>query len=208
MGNLKSKAYDQIKADIISCRLLPGTFVDINTLTQKLGMSRTPVREAIMKLEQEGLIHIVSQKGILIQNITIRDIRNLYDARQALEPQIILMYGAEFSKEALQRCRERLSVNVDELPLEQAVELDDLLHKTLVAQTDNEYFIQFFDQLSDQNRRVQYMTKSLTLRRVKNQEAHLKILDTLLEGKIELAAEQMKEHLHISLEDAFSYMTK
>jgi len=207
MGNLKNKAYDQIKAGIISCRLLPGAFIDINTLTGKLGMSRTPVREAIMKLEQEGLIQVVSQKGILIQNITIKDIRNIYEARQALEPQIILMYGTKFSKDALQRCREKLLVDVDRLPMEQAVELDDLMHKTLVEQTENEYFIKFFNQLSDQNRRVQYMTRSLTQRRVKNQEAHLKILDTLLEGRIEQAADQMKEHLHISLEDAFSSMT-
>lgn len=82
MENLRSVAYSSIKENIINCTYAPGAFLDTAFIVQELGMSRTPVREAITKLEQEGLVQIVSQKGVLIQNVTLKNIRDVYTTRQ------------------------------------------------------------------------------------------------------------------------------
>ena len=206
MENLKDIAYNAIKAKIVNCTFAPGSFLDSASLVQLLEMSRTPIREAITRLEQEGLVQVVSQKGVLIQNVTLKNIRDTYAAREVIEPQMILRYGREIEMETLLDCRKRLEADMSELSIEEVVELDDLLHKVIMYASNNDYFITFFQSLCDQNRRIQYMTKSLTERRAKNQNAHLEILEQLIAGNYETASVMMEKHLKNSMEEAFRYM--
>lgn len=206
MGNLRDTAFKSIKEKIINCTYEPGTFLDMTYLTESLGMSRTPIREAVSQLEKEGFVQIVSQKGVLIENITLKNIRDVYVMREMIEPQVILRYGKEIPKQKLEECMEKLRTDMSALSLEKVVELDDLLHKVIMYASDNTYVISLFRNLCDQNRRIQYMTRSLTERREKNQSGHIAILNLMLQGNYEGASEMMREHLKISREDAFRYM--
>ena len=206
MENLRTRAYTGIKEKIIDCTYAPGSFLDSIYLAQTLGMSRTPVREALTMLEQEDLVTIVSQKGVMVQNITLKNVRDVYATREMIEPQMILCYGKDIPKETLEDCRERLTVDMSSLPVEEVVELDDLLHKIIMHASDNSFIILLFQKLCDQNRRIQYMTRSLTERRRKNQDRHIEILDLMLQEKLEEASEMMRSHLKESREDAFRYM--
>lgn len=206
MGNLRDTAFKSIKEKIINCTYEPGTFLDMTYLTESLGMSRTPIREAVSQLEKEGFVQIVSQKGVLIENITLKNIRDVYVMREMIEPQVILRYGKEIPKQKLEECMEKLRTDMSALSLEKVVELDDLLHKVIMYASDNAYVISLFRNLCDQNRRIQYMTRSLTERREKNQSGHIAILNLMLQGNYEGASEMMREHLKISREDAFRYM--
>lgn len=206
MENLKDIAYNEIKEKIVNCTFAPGSFLDSAYLVQLLEMSRTPIREAITRLEQEGLVQVVSQKGVLIQNVTLKNIRDTYSAREIIEPQMILRYGKQIGMETLLDCRKKLEADMSELSIEEVVELDDLLHKVIMYASNNDYFISFFQSLCDQNRRIQYMTKSLTERRAKNQNAHLEILELLIEEDYEKASIMMEKHLKNSMEEAFQHM--
>lgn len=206
MENLRNVAYASIKKKIIDCTYAPGTFLDSAYIVKELSMSRTPVREAITKLEQEGLVQIVSQKGVLIQNITLKNIRDVYTTREMIEPQMILCYGKDIPKETINECLTKLQVDMESLSLQEVVELDDLLHKIIMYASDNAYIISLFHNLCDQNRRIQYMTRSLTERRKKNQDGHIMILNLMLQDKFEEASKMMKEHLMGSMEEAFHYM--
>ena len=206
MENLKDIAYNEIKEKIVNCTFAPGSFLDSAYLVQLLEMSRTPIREAITRLEQEGLVQVVSQKGVLIQNVTLKNIRDTYSAREIIEPQMILRYGKQIGMGTLLDCRKKLEADMSELSIEEVVELDDLLHKVIMYASNNDYFISFFQSLCDQNRRIQYMTKSLTERRAKNQNAHLEILELLIEEDYEKASIMMEKHLKNSMEEAFQHM--
>ena len=206
MENLKDISYNEIKEKIVNCTFAPGSFLDSAYLVQLLEMSRTPIREAITRLEQEGLVQVVSQKGVLIQNVTLKNIRDTYSAREIIEPQMILRYGKQIGMETLLDCRKKLEADMSELSIEEVVELDDLLHKVIMYASNNDYFISFFQSLCDQNRRIQYMTKSLTERRAKNQNAHLEILELLIEEDYEKASIMMEKHLKNSMEEAFQHM--
>ena len=206
MENLKDIAYNENKEKIVNCTFAPGSFLDSAYLVQLLEMSRTPIREAITRLEQEGLVQVVSQKGVLIQNVTLKNIRDTYSAREIIEPQMILRYGKQIGMGTLLDCRKKLEADMSELSIEEVVELDDLLHKVIMYASNNDYFISFFQSLCDQNRRIQYMTKSLTERRAKNQNAHLEILELLIEEDYEKASIMMEKHLKNSMEEAFQHM--
>ena len=169
-------------------------------------MSRTPVREAITKLEQEGLVQIVSQKGVLIQNVTLKNIRDVYTTREMIEPQMVLRYGKDIPRKTLEDCLGKLQVDMTPLTLNEVVELDDLLHKIVMYASDNKLIISLFHNLCDQNRRIQYMTRSLTDRREKNQDEHIGILNLMLQEKYEDASSMLLKHLQSSMDDAFQYM--
>lgn len=77
--------YDKIKQDIVLARLHPGEPLLEEDLAERLQVSRTPIREALRKLNHDGLVRIVPNKGAFVRVLTPRDIREIYEIRGALE---------------------------------------------------------------------------------------------------------------------------
>lgn len=77
--------YEQIKRQIITNMLQPGESIDERRLAEMLGVSRTPVREALLRLKTEGFIDIMPRRGAVIRSISITELRNLYEVVTALE---------------------------------------------------------------------------------------------------------------------------
>ena len=84
--SLAQSAYLQLKDDILRCRLAPGEFVTEADLAERYGVSKTPVREALNLLSQEGFIQSVPRRGTLVRPIELRDIQQTYLLRGLLEP--------------------------------------------------------------------------------------------------------------------------
>ena len=80
------KAYDWMKEEIESGRVKMGEQLPEMSLVKKIGVSRTPIREAMRVLEQEGYIKIISNKGAFVSEISIEDIKEIYEIRKLLEP--------------------------------------------------------------------------------------------------------------------------
>ena len=83
--NLASGAYEQIKRRILSLEYLPGSILQERGLAEELGISRTPVREAIHRLSQEGWLKINSRKNIRIRYVSAADLHEVFQARRILE---------------------------------------------------------------------------------------------------------------------------
>jgi DNA-binding GntR family transcriptional regulator len=71
---LSDRAYDAIKQAILSLELQPGEFMSIGSLASQLDVSRTPVREALLLLEKEGLVSLVPHKGAYVSELSVRDV--------------------------------------------------------------------------------------------------------------------------------------
>ncbi|MGH8571154.1 MAG: GntR family transcriptional regulator [Gammaproteobacteria bacterium] len=79
--SLAESAYRQLKADILACRLLPGTLLGAPQLAESLEMSRTPVHEALKALSQEGLVIVAPRVGYRVTPVTVRDIEEIFELR-------------------------------------------------------------------------------------------------------------------------------
>ena len=101
--NLKTQAYNTIRQKIVTCEYAPGTFLNEELLTSELGLSRTPIRDALSRLEQEGLIEIKPKKGILVMPLSINTINMIFEVRQLYEPYILLNYGTSLSTQQLKK---------------------------------------------------------------------------------------------------------
>jgi DNA-binding GntR family transcriptional regulator len=84
--SLGESVYIAMKDDILTCRLAPGDFVTEADLAKRYGVSKTPIREAISHLSQEGFIQSVPRRGTLVRPIEMRDIQQTYLLRGLLEP--------------------------------------------------------------------------------------------------------------------------
>ena len=86
------KAYDRIKDMILTMKIKPGEIVSENNLSKQLGISRTPVREAIKALEQEGLI-IASNRRKRVYVLTVKEIEEIFELKKAIESAAVHHFG-------------------------------------------------------------------------------------------------------------------
>ncbi|MEJ5992690.1 GntR family transcriptional regulator [Ramlibacter sp. PS3R-8] len=82
---LREKVYDQLRADMIACRLAPGTEIRESELALRFGVSKSPVRDALMRLEREGLVITLPRQGYRVAPVSVADVQDMFHLRDALE---------------------------------------------------------------------------------------------------------------------------
>lgn len=87
--SLASRVYEQLRGDLLHARLRPGEELSENQQAQRLGVSRTPVREAIQRLVREGLVHVLPQRGTRVSLLSMARIREALFIREAVECQVV-----------------------------------------------------------------------------------------------------------------------
>ncbi len=205
-GNLRERAYTIIKQKILSCEYPPGSFINENSLLGEVGASRTPIREAMTKLENENLVQIIPKKGILVCTISLSDINDIYQTRKLIEPFIIRTQGGNTDKNQLREYRSKYNEMINEKDFVELIRFDDEFHRLLISNSKNKYLIQLLGLVYDQNVRIRVLAGKHVRRLEDTYKEHLKILDFILEDKLERAAEAMVEHLENSQKAAFEYL--
>src|SRR4249920_4234052 len=92
--------YEELKTAIVGLRLAPGDPLREATLAQQLGVSKTPIREALARLEQEGLVEATSFKGAVVSGYSPRDLEEIYELRSLLEGVAVRGVAVDASEEA------------------------------------------------------------------------------------------------------------
>lgn len=82
---LREHAYDELRARIVGLELAPGTRLIERDLAEELNVSRIPLREAMQRLAQDGLVVVVPRQGAIVSPFTVDDVRDLFDVRESLE---------------------------------------------------------------------------------------------------------------------------
>lgn len=208
--DLKQKAYFFIKEKIIKGNYKPGEDISEEELQNEMGISRTPVREALMRLETESLISIFPRKGIFVSNITPKMIKNVFQIRKMIEPQVIRIVGKNISKEWLYQIKEKFNATFDDLSKEELasyyVNLDKEFHSYLINACDNQYLVHVMNNIFDQNQRMRYQTYNFDERDIATKSEHIMIVDALIEDDIEKAESLMIEHIQNAQEVSLKYI--
>src|SRR5919108_2792229 len=106
--NLSARVYDQIKNLILCNEVLPGQKLHHQELSERLGVSRTPVREALTRLVQEGYVSLLPNRGFTCKEIRIQEAEELYDLREALEAFAVEKAIENLTGGALDALREKM----------------------------------------------------------------------------------------------------
>lgn len=205
--SLKDIAYERIRSRILQCDYLPGAMLSETALCQEMEISRTPVREALNKLEQENLVTIYPKKGILVKDLSVKDLHAIYETRFLLEPYVVRTYGGDMDPGVLTAMNADFRTSDLEDDALQ-FRLDDAFHDYLVAQSRNPYLIRAFAVIAVQNTRIRFLSgRSQKHRKRETQEEHDRIIRGILAGNHEEAAEELLQHLRKSKEAAFATLS-
>jgi len=201
----KQAAYEYIKEKILSCAYEPGVVMNEQTLCDEMGLSRTPVRDALSRLEQEGLINIMSKKGFIVTAVNLNDINRIYEVRLLLEPYALRRYGHRLDCKELERLKARMK---EQSSTEDGVsgdyELDDTFHGLIMRAVDNRYLTDAYETIQNLNRRVRILSGSQVKNRLADSYSeHAAIIDACLASDWERAAQAMTKHLEIARVAAF-----
>ncbi len=196
---LKDRAYSELKEHILSDRYPPGTFLAERSLAAELGMSKTPVKAALERLELEGFVVISPQQCVLVRELSPREIAEQYEIRTALESYVVKTMAGKLTAE--QRCAivaqlEEQRLSIERGSIAEQVELDAAFHMMLAEQLGNQTILRVMADLRDRVHRVITRAFRLSPERFKaSYREHIEIAEAIFDGRGEEAASLIWHHL-------------
>lgn len=192
--NLTSMAYRAIKDYILDGRLDDNTRLTEEFFSQQLGISKSPVREALTRLESERLIQIEPRRGAFLKQFSIKEIGDLYDLREALE--VYAVGRAQLSPAllaSLRECVERSRKYLEANDKRRYVEEDVNFHALLAAASGNELLTEILANV--QHQVWLFRRKTYDLSRSTATETHAAIVRALEKGDKDAAQRLMRQHV-------------
>lgn len=212
--SLKQQAYQTIRTKILNCEYAPNSYLNEEQLCKELNVSRTPIRDALSRLEQENLIKILPKKGVVVAPLNINEINMIYETRILLEPYILATYGNRIDDNHFNELKNiisesdsliKLITNSNSNDLSKIHELDDAFHNLIVQSSQNQYFIQCYKNIGAQNSRLRILSGNLNKDRLeKTQLEHIEITNEIIKRNYKNAADTLEAHLLASKEAAFN----
>jgi DNA-binding GntR family transcriptional regulator len=198
-GGLKKRAYEEIKSLILSEELPSGSFLSERKLSELLGMSKTPIRNALELLEAEGLVVVSPQQGIVVREISFYEIVDLFDIRIALESFVARNLPGTLTPEQKKLLEENLQNQADSAKVGDVVagtKLDARFHLMLCEFWGNQEIVRVMLSMSDKLHRVILrVTRNDPGRLKTSYEEHASVAQAVLAGDGDSASQRMVEHL-------------
>ncbi len=203
MSNMKTNAYDLIKSRIINSTYPADSILDEKQVVEELGTSRTPVREAIIALSQEGYLRILPKRGTFVTGFTYNDVVSAFQVRSLIEPWLISTYGAQLTREDLEMERQFILEENHEDHFKPGISINHHPHTLLLAQCKNPYILNMLHFVEEQNKRVpsggyspdSAYKKYFVLKKERIINSHLRLVDMLLAKDIPGAVAEMQRHV-------------
>ncbi|MDO5141617.1 MAG: GntR family transcriptional regulator [Eubacteriales bacterium] len=206
---MQAQAYEFIKHKIIMCEYTPNQLLSETFLQKELGFSRTPVREAIGRLEQEGLLKVFPKRGIVVSGFTIGDVSMIFEVRRLIEPYTLRNYGSDLDLDEVARFSAIFHAHLEDKAFTRFYQLDDQFHSFLISALTNDYLRDLYARIQMQNTRLRVMSGQLIESRLqRTMEEHAEIADACLEKNWERAAIAMSKHLQYSEESSLATLLK
>ena len=190
--------YDILHRNIINLNLVPGTLMSEKEISEKMEVSRTPVREAFIKLSNQALVTVVPQKGSFVSKISLSRVKEERFLRESLETSVIeeiILNEENFSLEDQYKNLEKQKKALDEGNTTLFIDLDDQFHASLFELAHRPMCYDVIYNFSSHYRRVRYLSMSVSGVSKSNYKHHSELLQLIEKRDLETAEETMKTHL-------------
>jgi DNA-binding GntR family transcriptional regulator len=200
-NSLREQLFAVIREAILTNKYVPGEELQIDKLASEFGVSTTPVREALVRLEGVGLVRLTPNRGAQVTEITLEDVRDVWEVRRLLEPYAAKTAALNCSPEELDELQEKLEQVLAETDNFSAyMESDLALHDLLAKYVTNKELADIMDRVKEHSLRIRYFAEenSLKLRKEVIQQAtreHLEIVAALRERDPAKVAQLVFGHL-------------
>lgn len=193
--NNSNKAYEFLYNEILSNNLLPGSPISEADIASRLGLSRTPIREALKILDTEGLVKQVRNRGTFVTEITVQDIEEIFSLRELFEINALKSAYKFVSDETLNMLEFNInSLNKDD-DKEKYFEVDEMLHGTIVNHCGNSRLITFRNMINSQIKMIRRISAQDPSHFERSKEQHLEIIYALKKRDLETAEKLLSNHI-------------
>lgn len=200
-----AKAYQILKDKILSNELPAGFQKTEPEMAELLGMSRTPVREALVRLASEGLVEMIPRRGAMVLPVRTSDMQEIYQLLTILEPEAaaeVAQCGLSKGMEAkLEQLMVEMEAAMQRNDLDAWALADDQFHRVLLSASSNQRLNAIVNNLFDQAHRARMITLRLRNKPVKSTEEHRAILSAIRKGEGELTRKLFREHRMYAAEE-------
>jgi DNA-binding GntR family transcriptional regulator len=190
-------AYGQVKALLRSGKVDAETIISANQLADSLGVSRTPVREALLQLSSEGFLTALGSKGFQIRRFTRKEIEDTFEAREAIERWVVerLALRNDLNTEPLAEAMTRMECAAAADDPNAFIEADAAFHVYLVRALGNGLLASVMENIRDRISLLGRQALSVQGRMNEVLEEHRRIVEALRKGQAAAATQGMREHL-------------
>lgn len=201
---LRGRVFEKIRTDILEGRYKQGDELVECTIGKELGVSRTPVREAIRQLELEGLVKLIPNKGAFVTGISAKDVTDIYLIRSRLEGLSARMAAENITPEQLEAMEETIILSeyhAKKKHYEQVCQLDGQFHKLLYEASGSRIL---YSTLSDFHQYVQRVRKASIMTQMrlnKSGNEHKEILEAIRKKDGALAEQVASRHIDNTVEN-------
>src|SRR5262245_39039346 len=196
--SLSDRAYYRIRELIVTLELAPGSLVSERELMERLGLGRTPVREALRALARERLVEVYPRRGMFVSSVEVRDLAGLSEVRDTLEPRAARL-AAERATDA---DRARIDALLGELgtvgdaPSERVlIDLDQRIHRHIYDCTHNSFLTTTLNEYYVLTLRIWFLALDRVPRLEDAVREHRALLEAIRDGDADRAEEAMRRHV-------------
>lgn len=200
---LRDVVFNTLRQAILRGELQPGERLMEIQLANKLGVSRTPIREAIRKLELEGLVLMVPRKGAEVADIKEKNLRDVLEVRGALEELAVRLACDKISDgqiDALKQAAEDFKLTLKSGDVTKIAEADVKFHDVIYEATDNRRLVQLLNNLREQmyRYRVEYLKNEAAYPKL--MEEHEEIIQKIANREKQAAVDTVCQHISNQVE--------
>ena len=198
---IRDQVYQILRDEICAGKYAPGSWLQETELTEYLGVSRSPVREALRRLVADGLLMEIPNKGVFVKEFTCRDIDEIFDMRVMLESYAIRKSRSRMTSARLQKLfdiLEELEHTHAAQELAVYTQSDEILHNRIVELSENSLVISTYDRVRSMNQQFRVLSLSSHRRFDESLEEHRQIVQSLAVGDVETACATNPRHLELA----------
>ena len=198
------KAYRKLLHEIVDGDLAPGTVLAEVEQSTRLGVSRTPLREALSRLMADGLVESAPGRGVVVTEISLDNINELYEVREALEEQAARLAAHRRDPKVFINIAEQFAdadrlIESGEEGVRHYYELNEKFDEAIDSAVDNAYLVAALENSRVHLSRIRRMAKDNPARLHESAIETLLIIQAIIDGDAALAAHATHVHLHKSL---------
>lgn len=205
MQNMRNDAYEELKHRILHFEYLPGTKISEKNLAEDLNLGRTPVREAIIRIERDGLIEVIPQSGTYITKINLSDAENARFTRESIEKSVVLEAIVSTDKSLQKRIKRNLVAQADAIEAQDADEffnLDEQFHETFYEMANRKSVWNWLQSINMQLNRFRWLRLKVTdLQWDTIIEQHRAIFEAVENKSLEDTSFLVDQHLRLMLSE-------
>ncbi len=196
--NISETVYTILHKNIVSLKITPGTMISEKDIAEKLQVSRTPVREAFIRLSHEALVSIYPQKGTFVSKIDLSRVQEERFLRESLESAVIEMFASFHTEESIDRLKMNLKKQqaaLDEENLTKFIDYDDQFHAIMFDETKKHLCYNVLKSFSSHYRRIRYLSMYISDVSSHNIKQHIEMLEAIERHDGVEATAILKKHI-------------